>query len=287
MRDSESPDFSVKDAPASAAAGFLLAADDPRPAVVENPAAASDFVLVCDHAGRATPRSLGRLGLPPTAFDLHIAWDLGALALARRLSQELDAVLVHQSYSRLVIDCNRAPGHAGAIVASSDGVDIPGNCGLSLQDRSTRVAEIHAPYHRAIAAAMDRVAAGGRQPQLVCVHSFTPVMQGLTRPWSVGVLHGPRSPASEVLLALLGGDAAFVVGDNEPYAMDGIDFTAPHHAWSRGLDVLEIEVRQDLLASPALVEAMAERLHTPIASAWAKVRTGSSCVLQSGREPEP
>jgi predicted N-formylglutamate amidohydrolase len=215
-------------------------------------------VLVCDHAGRATPRSLGRLGLPEAAFDQHIAWDIGALDLARSLSDILDAPLIHQAYSRLVIDCNRAPDHPDAILEVSDGWVIPGNKALTAAQRAARVKEIHTPYHEAIAAVLDARAAAGLSSLLICVHSFTPVMAGRARPWHVGILHGPHSPACDRLLALLRRETGLVVGDNEPYAMDGTDYTAPTHAWARGADVVEIEVRQDLIADDAGVGAMAE-----------------------------
>ncbi len=214
-------------------------------------------MLVCDHAGRATPRALGRLGLPEAAFDQHIAWDIGALALSLRLADSLDATLIHQAYSRLVIDCNRAPDHPGAIVSVSDGWTIPGNAALSAAEIDARVQAIHAPYHGAIAAVLDARAAARLSTLLVCVHSFTPVMAGQARPWHVGVLHGPNSPACAALLDLLRREAGLVVGDNEPYAMDGTDYTAPLHAWARGADVVEIEVRQDLIGDDAGARAMA------------------------------
>ncbi len=235
----------------------LIGPDDPAPVSVQNKGAGGPFVLVCDHAGRATPRALGRLGLPEAAFDLHIAWDIGALNLARRLSSRLNAALIHQAYSRLVIDCNRAPDHPDAVLAVSDGWVIPGNQALSAADIAARIEAIHTPYHRAIAAELDARAAAGCETLLVCVHSFTPEMAGRARPWHVGVLHGPNSPACAALLDLLRGEAGLVVGDNEPYAMDGTDYTAPLHAWARGADVVEIEVRQDLIAEAAGVETMA------------------------------
>ena len=238
----------------------LLGPDDPRPAGAHNPGAGAPVLLVCDHAGRATPQALGRLGLPASAYDLHIAWDIGALDLARRLADAMGASLIHQAYSRLVIDCNRAPGHPGSIVAVSDGVRVPGNEGLSAAAAARRVREVHAPYHDAIAAELDRRAAAGLPTLLVCVHSFTPVMAGFARPWHVGLLHGPLSPASEALLALLRAEGDLVVGDNEPYAMVGTDYTAPRHAWDRGADVIEIEVRQDLIADGAGAAEMARRL---------------------------
>jgi predicted N-formylglutamate amidohydrolase len=214
-------------------------------------------VLVCDHAGRATPLKLGRLGLAAAAFDQHIAWDIGALNLARRLAAMLNATLIHQAYSRLVIDCNRAPDHPGAILAVSDGWVIPGNEALSATGIAARVSAIHAPYHGAIAAELDARANAGRKSLLVCVHSFTPRMAGQARPWHVGILHGPNSPACEALLDLLRREEGLVVGDNQPYAMDGTDYTAPLHAWGRGADVVEIEVRQDLIADDAGAGAMA------------------------------
>ncbi len=233
---------------------------DPDPIGVQNPGAASPFLLVCDHAGRAVPRALGTLGVPPEAFDGHIAWDLGALALSRHIAARLDATLIHQAYSRLVIDCNRAPGHPGSIVEVSDGWTIPGNQALSPEAVDARIDEIHAPYHARIAAEIAAREAAGRPTLLVCVHSFTPALAtaAAPRPWHVGILHGPNSPASEAMLDLLRGEPGLVVGDNEPYAMDGTDYTAPRHAWARGGDVVEIEVRQDLISDPAGVERFAD-----------------------------
>jgi predicted N-formylglutamate amidohydrolase len=238
----------------------LLSAVDPDPVGVQNSGARSPFLLVCDHAGRAVPADMGRLGLPDSAFELHIAWDIGALALAERLSERFSACLIFQRYSRLVVDCNRSPGHPGLAPPVSDGIAIPGNQGLGAADIDARLAAIHTPYHARIAAELDQRLARGEATLLVCVHSFTPVMAGFRRPWHVGVLHGGASPASERLLRLLRAEGDLVVGDNEPYVMDATDYTAPVHGWARGLDVVELEVRQDLLADPVTALDMAERL---------------------------
>ena len=226
----------------------LLAASDAAPVVARVFGAGSPFLLVCDHAGRAVPARLQRLGLADAVFDMHVAWDIGALGFAEQLAVRLGSTLISQAYSRLVIDCNRAPDHPGAIPPVSDGVAIPGNAFLDAAQRSARIAEIHAPYHARIAAEVEARIAAGEPPLLICAHSFTPVMRGEVRPWHVGVLHGGASPASETLLELLRAEGDLVVGDNQPYAMDGTDYTAPTHAWARGLDVVELEIRQDLLA---------------------------------------
>ncbi len=239
----------------------MLGPDDPAPATVEARGADSSFLLACDHAGRAIPRRLGRLGVGEAELASHIAWDIGALDVARRLAARLDACLIHQTYSRLVIDCNRAPDHPGSIAEVSDGVAIPGNQGLRPADRAARRTAIFAPYHAAIGAELDARAARGVKTLLVCVHSFTPAMRdGVARPWHLGVLHGPDSPASDALIALLGGESDLIIGDNQPYSMDGTDYTVPIQAWARGLDALELEIRQDLAGDPAAADGIAARL---------------------------
>lgn len=190
-------------------------------------------------------------------MELHIALDIGISALGRRLSSLLDACFVEQVYSRLVIDCNRDPASPTSIPPVSDRVTIPGNLDLSPAAVAARQDEILHPYQRAITGALD--ARAGR-PRLVSLHSFTPSMQGIARPWHVGVLHRDDSALSDRMLALLRAGLGERAGDNQPYRMDGQDYTVPLHADARGLEYLELEVRQDLLADAAGVEAIAERL---------------------------
>jgi predicted N-formylglutamate amidohydrolase len=222
----------------------LLGVDDPPPFQIINPAGASSFLIVCDHAGKLIPRRLGSLGLGPEELGRHIAWDLGAAELSVMLSKALDATLIRQTYSRLVIDCNRDPSAPDAMAPVSDGTIIPGNQDLSAEDRAARVESIHEPYHSAIASALG-------EKTIVAIHSFTPEMNGVARPWEIGILHhlGNTGFAMSVL-AELGRMTTQPVGDNEPYAMDGIDYTVPRHAYPAELPYLEIEVRQDILLTP-------------------------------------
>ncbi len=187
------------------------------------------------------------MGASPDAFERHIAWDIGAGALANRLAHSLNACVIQQTYSRLVIDCNRNPERADAIVEVSDGTLIPANANLTSAEVSARVEMIHAPYHARIAAELNLRADKGLETVVVAIHSFTPRMNGLARPWQVGVLHLGNSRVSQAMLASLANEAELIVGDNEPYAMAGIDYTVPLHAIGRGLDYLELEVRQDLI----------------------------------------
>jgi predicted N-formylglutamate amidohydrolase len=194
------------------------------------------------------PGGLGDLGLPPEEFDRHIAWDIGAAGVARKLAEMLQAPCILQRYSRLVIDCNRSPGQPDSIAEVSDGTTIPANLNLSDEDRAARLHLIHAPYHAAIAAELDARAARGLTTAMVAVHSFTPVMRGVARPWLMGVLHLGDSAFSDAVLAELRREARLNCGDNEPYMMDGTDYTIPLHAIGRGLPYVELEIRQDLIA---------------------------------------
>src|SRR5580698_2334946 len=225
----------------------LLDDPDPPPAVIREGGSA-EFLLIGDHAGNAIPRSLGGLGVSANDLGRHIGWDIGVRALGEALAAELDATFIRQSFSRLVIDCNRDPRSAASIVESSDGTVIPGNVGLDPDAREERRVAIHEPYHQAIAGEIARRRARGPCPVLVALHSFTPALAGVSRPWQLGLLHDVGDTTlSRALFARLKQEAQLCVGDNEPYRMDGTDYTIPRHAYANDARYLEVEFRQDLL----------------------------------------
>lgn len=238
----------------------LLGADDPAPVSVHNPHGRSAFLLICDHAGRRVPARLGNLGVAPADWERHIAWDIGAAGVCASLGPLLDAMCIEQVFSRLVIDCNRTPGHPTSVPLRSDGTEVPGNQGLSDAQIEARVTEIFQPYHSAIAAEIDRRQALGQPVVLIAMHSFTPVMGGFVRPWHAGVLHN-RDPLLGRALAVHLRAAGTHVGDNEPYAVsDESDYSVPVHAERRGLPYVELEIRQDLIADRAGQARWAARL---------------------------
>ena len=243
----------------------LLAEDEPHPAYLRVGSPDCPFVLVADHAGNAIPRALDDLGLGEGDRTRHIAWDIGIAGVADALAERLGAPLVRQRYSRLAIDCNRDPARTDAVPEISDGSAIPGNAALDNDQRAARIAAIHAPYHAAIAAALT----GQSQPPImVALHSFTPVMAGFARPWHAGVLHDRGDTRfSDAVLAGLRARVDAPVGDNEPYAMDGIDFTVPYHCYATGRPYAEIEIRQDLIADAAAQERWAGLLADVLTSA--------------------
>jgi predicted N-formylglutamate amidohydrolase len=249
----------------------LLVAADPDPAAVENAAGSSALVILGDHAGRAIPARLGDMGLAAADMERHIAWDIGVKSLGGGLAARLDALFVHQRYSRLVIDCNRAPGAPGSIVEVSDGALVPANLGLNAKAREARRRAVFEPYQDAIAAVLRERSARRRRTLLFSLHSFTPVMAEFERPWRFGVLHRGDSAFSRRVLETLRTHVGEAVGDNQPYAMDGIDFTIPFHADANGLDYVELEVRQDLIATALQQSEMADFLAAVFAEVLASM----------------
>ena len=227
----------------------LLAADEPAPVTVHNENGSSPFLIVADHAGNSMPRALDRLGVLETECERHIAWDIGIGAVCGVVADALDATLIQQIYSRLVIDCNRPLDSETSIPESGEYTRVPGNIGLSESRKATRVREIFRPYHDRIEAELDRRRKAGRPAALVAMHSFTPVFKGIARPWHVGVLYNRDTRFAHLLMALLKRKEGLVVGDNEPYSVtDASDYTIPVHGERRGLHHVAIEVRNDLIA---------------------------------------
>ena len=239
----------------------LLNADEPAAFTMERPQGRSEFLLVCDHASRRVPHSLGSLGLDDTQLASHIAWDIGAAGVAKQLSTALDATLLLQSYSRLVIDCNRPPGSESSIPTRSEYVRIAANEGLTSAAEAERVAEIFAPYHEAISTVLDQRRVAGTRTLLVSIHSFTPVYLGETRPWKIGLMYRKDLRLGNALLEILRQDASLHAGENLPYAIsDDTDYTIPVHGEARRLPHVGIEIRQDLINETLGQQEWATRL---------------------------
>ena len=251
----------------------LLAADEP-PAFQEFQAeGGSDFIIVVDHASARIPRRLANLGLPDSELQRHIGWDIGALSVAWRVAQAVDAPLVATNYSRLVIDCNRDPKVETSIPRISELREIPGNIGLSAAQIAARRLEIFDPYHRRIRELLDSRAVRGRRAILVAQHTMTDVYKGERRHMHAAVLYNRDRRFAGLVLDRLRRERHLVIADNEPYFVsDETDYTIPHHAEARSLPHVEIEIRQDLVSDEAGQAEWAERI---------------ACVLQDAQRANP
>ena len=227
----------------------ILSSSEKNPVSSLRTGSDSPYVFVCDHAGWQVPSSLEGLGITKRDLKRHIGWDIGALGVARRLSNILDAPLIWQNYSRLVIDCNRVLDHPALIAVASDTTTIPGNMNITKDGILSRIREVYQPYHRAIKKLLDARRSRGILTIVVSIHSFTPIFRGIKRACELGVLFGSDSRYAQQFIGRAKAKLDFLVMANEPYRVDEKDCTIPMHAITRGnLNVL-LEIRQDLIAS--------------------------------------
>ncbi len=249
----------------------VLADDEPAPFRVLNPESEKPLLLVCDHASRRFPASVGNLGVDRAVKRCHLGSDIGAKRLTRALAGRLGATAVLQRYSRLVIDCNRQLLDPGAFLQFGDGVVISGNRNLDSAEREARSEAIYWPYHRAIAHEVDRLTAAVAKPAMLAIHSFTPVLNGKFRPWQIGILWDEDARVPQPMMEQLR-DQGFLVGDNEPYSGKALqDFTMDHHAEEGGLPHVGIEIRQDLICNDKGVTAIADALQPVITNILAQL----------------
>lgn len=232
------------------------------PVDVIDPGGGTGLVLACEHASAHIPPVLDNLGLSAEARHSHAAWDIGAAALARRLSRRLAAPLIEARLSRLVYDCNRPPEAPDAIPSRVEAHDVPGNRGLDAAQRAARAAAIHDPFHDALAGTL----ADRPNGVLVTIHSFTPVWNGTPREVEIGFLHGDDDRLAQAMLAAV--PAGWVAALNAPYGpADGVLHTIDRHGTAAGRASVMIEVRNDLLASEAQQEAASDLIARCLAAA--------------------
>ncbi|MFQ5348264.1 MAG: N-formylglutamate amidohydrolase [Rhodothalassiaceae bacterium] len=225
-----------------------------------SPQGRGGVLILCEHASNHIPGAFDGLGLSPGERARHIAYDIGAAAVARRLSALLEAPAVLAAVSRLVIDVNRAPEAPDLIPVCSDGVAIAGNRGLAAAARQARIEAYFAPFHETAAAQLEAMLRRGERPAVIGIHSFTPRMNGAFRPWQIGFLHNRDDRLFRLLRERLQANWDLEIGDNEPYSGRDLYYSMHRHGEARGLLQTVIEIRQDLVAATRGQEEWAERL---------------------------
>jgi predicted N-formylglutamate amidohydrolase len=233
------------------------AADDPVERI--DGSLAAGVLFLCDHAANALPKAYGTLGLAREQLDRHIAYDIGAAWITRRLASLFGAPAILARFSRLLIDPNRGAGDPTLVMQLSDGDIIPGNATIGAEEIEYRRAHYWKPYRAAIEAAIEAMLNKGPPPAVVSIHTFTPSWKARPRPWEAGILWDSDPRFAKPLIAALAGEG-LCVGDNEPYdgALKGD--TLDDEVTSRGLAGLLIETRQDLVATKEKAAAFADRL---------------------------
>ena len=264
----------------------LLAAASSPPLRILNREGSGRVVLLCEHASNYIPAGYDRLGLSAEDLERHIAWDIGALAVAERMANRLDAPLAYATHSRLLLDLNRDPEAPDSIVTLSEDTAIPGNLEVSAHERRLRGDWLYGPFHAGVDALIDQRLAAAEAPIVVSIHSFTPLYLGRSRPWHVGVLSARDRRLAEPWLAALAADPALCVGDNQPYApRDGVYHSLDRHGERRGLASAMIELRNDLIADESGQREWAERLCDTLQRALAGLPSAGATPARR-RSPE-
>ncbi|PRD42697.1 N-formylglutamate amidohydrolase [Phyllobacterium phragmitis] len=239
----------------------ITAADVENPVRITNRHGKSPMLLLCDHASNHIPAGFDTLGLTHEELQRHIAWDPGAIGVAREMSRHLDAPLVESCISRLIIDCNRPLDAPDLVPGSSELTAIPGNQSLSANEIAERVALSHAPYHAAVEALIASRVAAGIAPVLIAIHTFTRVYRGRERPWHIGIIHDDDIRLAKPVIAGLQAEAGLCVGINQPYSpADRVYYTLERHARTNGLQAVMIEIRNDLVTTEEEEKQWGERL---------------------------
>jgi predicted N-formylglutamate amidohydrolase len=218
------------------------------------------LIILCDHAGNAFPPGYGTLGLPEAQLQRHIAYDIGAAAITRRLSALLGVPAVMTHYSRLLIDPNRGADDPTLIMRLSDGAVVPGNRHLTPEERQTRIDRYYRPYHDTVAGVVQACVATGVPPAILSIHSFTESWKATPRPWHASILWDRDPRLAQPMLEALYAEGDLIVGDNQPYHGGLEGDTMWTHGTCNGLAHCIIEVRQDLIRDEAGQTAWAKRL---------------------------
>ncbi|MDX7953778.1 N-formylglutamate amidohydrolase [Lichenihabitans sp. Uapishka_5] len=256
------------------------AGTEPAPVIAIEGDLSGGLLLLCDHASNRLPARYGDLGLDRAQFERHIAYDIGAETVTRTMAAILKAPALMTTFSRLLIDPNRGCRDPTLVMRISDGAIVPGNAAIGTAEVEERTARFWQPYRDRIDATLDAMLATGRPPAVVSIHSFTPSMKGVRRPWHVGLLWDDDPRLALPLAKGLADQpslqpAAERIGDNEPYdgALPGD--TIDIHATRRGLANVLIEVRQDLIGDDASASNWGVRLAQVLAPVLRRPDIGS------------
>lgn len=241
---------------------------DVPPVSIINENGNSDWLLICEHAGRHIPSFLHNLGLDSSILDTHIGYDIGAYDMTLALAEKLNATAIICHYSRLVIDCNRPLTAPDCIPSESDGIAIPGNQNLTPMARQFRIENIYQPFHTKVFQVLMAKLACNPQTKLGNIHSFTPMLssEGIARPWEIGFIYRNPNPTQQ-LIHYIRKHTNYCIGDNQPY--NGIThkgYTVPAFADAQNMPAFLVEFRQDLVSHPDGVAHWTEILNAAIMS---------------------
>jgi predicted N-formylglutamate amidohydrolase len=231
-----------------------------------DPADAGPFLFTCDHASNRLPFGLVATPSDQELLDDHWGWDIGARDVTLALVDRFGGQAVLSRFSRLVADPNRSPDQDSFVVRQIDGQPISFNQAVDAAELSRRAELLFDRYHQAVDRELRARIALGPPVHLLSIHSFTPSYLGRARPMEIGVLFNDHDEDAWHLESALS-DAGFESALNAPYSgkpPDRLIYAAERHGTEHGIKYLELEIRQDLIDTPATAQAVAGRIATAL-----------------------
>jgi predicted N-formylglutamate amidohydrolase len=243
----------------------------PRSSALASRLLARQFVISAEHASNRVPAQYKNLGLTRRQLQSHIAWDPGSRSVARACAKALGCLCHEGGHSRLFVDLNRSLHHPKLMARQSFSIPIPGNETLSREERNSRVRLYYTPFREAVLADVQRIIEAYGRCVHLSIHSFTPVVDGVTRVGDIGILYDPSRRIEKTLAAeLIARITAqgFHVRRNYPYrgVSDG-HVTGLRMLFSgRSYEGLELEVNQSLLQREEGIRRVARQIAAAVAS---------------------
>ena len=223
------------------------------------------LLLSCEHASNRIPREYLHLFHGCRALLAgHQAYDAGALACARGIGRRLQAPLIAASYSRLLVDLNRSPGHPAQFSMRTRT--------LPQEEKRRVIARYYQPHRMRVERWVAARIARGRRVVHVAVHSFVPALDGVTRRADIGLLYDPGRHTESALCrrwrdALREtGNKLLAVRRNYPYR--GVSDGLTRHLRSRfpvsRYTGIELEINQNRLRGDRARERLSALLATTL-----------------------
>jgi predicted N-formylglutamate amidohydrolase len=221
--------------------------------------------FTCEHGGHRIPAEhAARFHGAARELESHRGWDAGALDVALALARRLGAPLRYVTWSRLLVDANRAPSNPRIWSRVTRALE---------PEVKQRVLERYwQPHRNAVEADIAAAIARRQRVVHVAVHSFVPTLAGETRNADIGLLYDSKRRGETELCKrwqarLHELDPTLRVRRNYPYrgSTDGLTTWLRRLHPQRAYLGIELELNQDSIARPRRRSAaLLDRLATSL-----------------------
>lgn len=205
------------------------------------------LLFSCEHGGHAIPATyLPLFEGQGQLLTSHRGWDIGALEVAKVMSESLNVQLHFATTSRLLVELNRSLHHPNLFSS----ITQP----LSKQEKDKIIETHYLPYRSAFTSKIKNLIANYSEIIHISVHSFTPELAGVVRNADIGLLYDPKRQAEKDFCRQwkqeLLKSGTFKVRYNYPYKGTADGFTTYlRKTFPQNYVGIELELNQALLTN--------------------------------------